>query len=412
MRNLAIPAFLIFLAAAIIQGCNSSSNSSSGSGPGVLNPGGSSGVALTNVYSKLPAFNKPVLALQAPGSGATWYVVEQTGHVRRFDNNVNTNSTSEVVDISDHVDSTSSGEMGLLGMAFHPSFPADPRVFLSYTTNNNGQVISHISAFTSSDGGLTLDPHSEQVLISVNQPETNHKGGNIVFGADGFLYIGFGDGGGAGDMHGTIGNGQNLDTLLGKILRIDVGLSNATTYTIPFENPFVGNPACGTTNGNGSQTCPEIYAYGFRNPWRFSFDSATDDLWVGDVGQDAWEEIDVVNIGGNYGWRCYEGNHPYNTAGCNGTYIAPVAEYDHSLGSAIIGGYVYRGAASTKTQGKYIFGDEGSGRIWSLPANSTSGSATELIHSSYAISSFAQDINGELYAIDYSGGRLYKLVFD
>ena len=411
MRNLTVPALLVLSVVAGVQGCGGSSSPNPGSGS--LSPGnGGSGVTLNNVFSHLPAFNKPVLALQSPASNTEWYVVEQTGHVRRFDNNASVSTTSEVIDISGRVDTTSGSEVGLLGMAFHPNFPSDPRIFLSYTTNISGQIISRVSAFTSTDNGLTLDPNSELVLLTINQPEANHNGGNIVFGADGFLYVGFGDGGGAGDMHGTVGNGQNLNTLLGKMLRIDVGDSHATAYVIPMDNSFVGNPLCGIVDGTGSQACPEIYAYGFRNPWRFSFDSATDDLWVGDVGQSAWEEIDEVNKGGNYGWRCYEGNHPYNTTGGNGTYIGPVAEYDHSLGTAVIGGYVYRGSASVKTQGKYIYGDEGSGRIWSLPASATNGTATELIHSTYAISSFAQGNDRELYAIDYSGGRIYKLMFN
>ncbi len=393
-----------------LQGCGGSSSSNTSQGGSVSAP--SSGLTLNNAYAQLPGFTHPILAVQAPLDNTQWYVVEQSGHVRRFDNNAAASSASQVVDISGRVDSTSGPEMGLLGMAFHPNFPSDPRVFLSYTTTISGQVISRISAFISNDNGMTLDPNSERILISVNQPETNHKGGNVVFGADGFLYIGFGDGGGAGDMHGTSGNAQNLDVLLGKILRIDVGDSNAITYAIPLDNPYVNNPLCGTNGGASTQACPEIYAYGLRNPWRFSFDSLNDNLWAGDVGQDAWEEIDMISKGGNYGWRCYEGDHAYNLTGCTGTYISPVAEYDHTQGQAVIGGYVYRGAASTKTQGNYIFGDEVSGRIWSLPTATVGSTATELIHSTYAISSFAQDNNGELYAIDYSGGRLYKLVFN
>ncbi|HVY21859.1 MAG TPA: PQQ-dependent sugar dehydrogenase [Steroidobacteraceae bacterium] len=396
----------------VLTACHHDSNSGGQNGQWSTQPP-SSGVTLSNAFPQLPAFTSPVLALQAPADRTQWYVVERAGHIKRFTNNAATTISTEVIDISNRVDSTSSGETGLLGMAFHPDFPSDPRVFLSYTTNINGQIVSRISAFTSNDNGQTLDANSEIVLLTVNQPESNHNGGNIVFGADGYLYIGFGDGGGGGDMHGAIGNGQNLNTLLGKMLRIDVGVSTATTYTIPSDNPYVNNPLCGTLGGNGSQACPEIYAYGFRNPWRFSFDRMNDNLWVGDVGQDSWEEVDLVDIGGNYGWRCYEGNHAYNTSGCTGTYISPIAEYDHSQGNgAIIGGYVYRGTVSTKTQGKYIFGDELSGRIWSMPTGASSATITELIHSAYPISSFAQDLDGELYAIDYSGGRLYKLIFN
>ncbi len=408
--NLAITA----MALGILTGlCGCGGGASPSAGGGVISSPSSSGVTLSNSFSQLPAFNRPVLALQPPADATTWYVVEQTGRVKRFSNSTTASATTVFVDISARVDSISSNEMGLLGMAFHPNFPSDPRVFLSYTTNVNGQAISRISAFTSRDNGLTLDANSENILLSVNQPigEFNHKGGDILFGHDGFLYIGFGDGGGAGDMHGTIGNGQNLNTLLGKILRIDVGLSTDTVYVIPLDNLYIGGALCGM-DGSGSQACPEIYAYGFRNPWRFSFDRLNDSFWLGDVGQNAWEEIDLVNKGGNYGWRCYEGNHVYNITGCNGNYVTPVAEYDHTQGQAIIGGYVYRGTASPKNQGKYIYGDEVSGRIWSIPTGTAGGTATELIHSNYAISSFAQDNDGELYAIDYAGGRMYKLVFN
>jgi len=414
MRPLKFLLLLSVAAACGLLGCHSGSrNPSQG---GVVTPPSSAGVTLQNAFAPLPAFTKPVLALQSPADNSQWYVVEQTGHVRRFANTSSVSITSEAINISDRVDSASGPEMGLLGMAFPPSFPTDPRVFLSYTANVNGAYISRISSFTSSDNGQTFDPGSEVTLLTVNQPagETNHKGGNLQFGSDGFLYIGFGDGGGAGDMHGAIGNGQNLNILLGKILRIDVGSANATTYTIPLDNTFVGNSLCGTNGGSGSQACPEIYAYGFRNPWRFNFDRTTDTLWVADVGQGSWEEIDIVNKGGNYGWRCYEGNHPYNTAGCSGSsYVSPVVEYDHSHGDdAIIGGYVYRGTVSAKTVGKYIFGDEVSGRIWSIPASTSSPAMTELIDSAYAISSFAQGNDGELYAIDYTSGRMYRLVFN
>jgi len=397
-----------------MQGCHSGSSNSNSGGGLITQP--SNGVTLQSAFPQLSGFTKPILALQAPSDNSMWYVVEQTGHIRRFGSSSSTTTSTEVIDISARVDSTSGSEMGLLGMAFHPSFPTDHRVFLSYTANVSGTYVSRISSFTSPDNGVTLDPNSEAILLTVNQPagENNHKGGNLQFGSDGYLYIGFGDGGGGGDVHGSIGNGQNLNILLGKMLRIDVGNMNATTYTIPANNTFTGNPLCGTSGGGGSQACPEIYAYGFRNPWRFNFDRTTDTLWVGDVGQGAWEEIDIVNKGGNYGWRCYEGNHVYNTSGCSGSsYVSPVVEYDHSHGDvAVIGGYVYRGITSTKTIGKYIFGDEASGRIWSIPTTSSSPAVTELIDSSYAISSFAQGNDGELYAIDYAGGRLYKLVFN
>ena len=222
-------------------------------------------------------------------------------------------SAAVVVDISARVAAPNDtpdpgGEMGLLGMAFHPQFPTDPRVFLSYTTLATGQRQSRVSAFVSNDGGVTIDPDSERILLTVNQPEANHNGGNIAFGKDGYLYVGFGDGGGGGDRHGTTGNAQNLNTLLGKMLRIDVNV--ASGYGIPTDNPFAQNAKCTATGG--SNACPEIYAWGFRNPWRISYDVPTGRLWVADVGQDRYEEIDVVEKGKNYGWDCREGKHPYN----------------------------------------------------------------------------------------------------
>lgn len=246
------------------------------------------------------SFTAPVAMLQAPGDSSRWFVVEQAGRVRVFANDPQAFSFDTFIDIAGRV--ASGGEMGLLGMAFHPDFPANPRVYLSYTNEAPARV-SRISEFTLGVNG-NLDPASERILLVIGQPEANHNGGNIAFGQDGFLYIGMGDGGGGNDQHGAFGNGQLLTTLLGKMLRIDV--SPATSYGIPADNPFRGNPHC-ATNGTGTQNCPEIYASGLRNPWRWSFDRQNGQLWVGDVGQGAREEIDRVMLGGNYGWRCFEG---------------------------------------------------------------------------------------------------------
>jgi uncharacterized repeat protein (TIGR03806 family) len=374
-----------------------------------VRPSSSDTASVQRVFPSL-TFVSPILALQAPGDSSRWYVVQQGGQVLRFVNNSGTTTTNTVIDLSGRI--TSGGETGLLGMAFHPNFPTDRRVFLSYTSS--GTLTSHISSFLTLDGGLTLDPTSERILLTLNQPESNHNGGNIAFGPDGFLYIGFGDGGGGGDQHtqnGPIGNGQSLTTLLGKILRMDVGtVETANTYTIPSTNPFAANPKCGPATN--AQSCPEIYAYGMRNPWRWSFDRQSGELWVGDVGQNTYEEVDIVTRGGNYGWRCREGLHPYNTSGCpTSGFIDPVAEYDHSLGVSITGGYVYRGPQTTALRGRYIFGDFGSGTVWTLlPDNSGGYTRTSLVGSGLAISSFAQANDGELYVVDYSGG-LYRLVF-
>jgi glucose/arabinose dehydrogenase len=248
------------------------------------------------------------------------------------------------------------------------------------------------------------------------QPATNHNGGNLVFGPhDGLLYVGFGDGdgGGAGDPWGTIGNGQDLNTVLGKLLRIDVGgaTSPSVPYRIPPGNPHAGNLPC--NSGTGSQPCPEIFAFGFRNPWRWSFDRTDHDLWVGDVGQGAREEVDRVVAGGNYGWRCLEGTQTYNPdCGPNaGTSLAPVAEYGRAAGQSITGGYVYRGAAIAGLQGRYVFGDFITGRLWHIAADQAPTrlmTADEGSASGLAIASFAEDTAGELYIVDY-GGTLHRL---
>jgi glucose/arabinose dehydrogenase len=359
-------------------------------------------------------FISPVAMIQAPGDSTRWFVVEQPGEVRVFDNNPTVTSGNSFIDIRGRV--ISGGELGLLGMAFHPGFPNDPRVFLSYTHNDTTGglgLVSRISVFTMSNVGLTLDPTSEQVLITIVSPEDNHNGGGIVFGPDGFLYIGMGDGGGANDEHPPIGNGQLLTTLLGKMLRIDIATgANGMLYSIPTDNPFAANAPCGAL-GTGSQECPEIYAWGFRNPWRWSFDRATGDLWVGDVGQSALEEVDRVVRGGNYGWRCFEGTRSTGL-NCGPVTAAnpPVAEYGRSVGTTVTGGYVYNGTAVPELVGHYVFGDFGSGRMWAIAADTaptltmTNGAA---FASDLNISSFAEDNDGELYVVHH-GGTLHRVV--
>ena len=355
-------------------------------------------------------FNGALALLQAPADNARWYVVEQGGLVKRFDIATPTVTTT-FIDMRARI--TVSSEAGLLGMAFHPDFPADRRVFLSYTVNVAGSLVSRISSFISNDNGVTLDAGSESVLLTLNQPEANHNGGNIVFGPDGFLYIGFGDGGGGGDAHGATGNGQRLTTLLGKMLRIDV--DNGSPYGIPAGNPFASHALCPAA-GRASSECPELFAWGFRNPWRWSFDRSGGDLWVGDVGQAQWEEVDKVTVGGNYGWRCREGAHDFNSsaAACaTAPLIEPIAEYDHSLGIAITGGYVYRGTQTTSLRGRYLFADYGSGRIFAwIPENAPAASPrkpTQLLASGLPISSFGQGNDGELYVV--ASSSLYRIVF-
>ena len=370
------------------------------------------------VFQKL-SFTNPVAMLQAPNeSGARWFVVEQAGVVRAFINDQAATTSVEFVNITGRV--ASGGELGLLGMAFHPAFPSAPRVYLSYTHTDPGPpavLVSRISEFSSSDGGVTLDPNSERILLVINQPEANHNGGHLAFSpTDGFLYIGMGDGGGSNDgfpgtAHGAIGNGQLMTTLLGKMLRIDV--SPTSGYGIPpTGNVFSSaNPQCGT-NGTGPLPCPEIYASGFRNPWRWSFDRQTGALWVGDVGQGTLEEIDHVVAGGNYGWRCFEGTQMTVNLPCGSepNLLPPVAEYGRTVGQSVTGGYVYRGSAIAGLNGRYVFGDFISKRIWNTAATTTGPTRqiTGGFASGLSISSFGEGVDGELYVVHY-GGQLYRL---
>jgi uncharacterized repeat protein (TIGR03806 family) len=354
------------------------------------------------------SFTAPIGLVQAPGDNSRWFVIQQDGVVKQFSGAAPA-SASNFIDVTDRV--RDGGEMGLLGMAFHPNFPTDNRVFLSYTSGTS-PLVSRVSVLTSSDGGATLNPASETILLTVDQPETNHNGGHLAFGPDGYLYIGLGDGGGGGDNHGDRGNGQRLTTLLGKLLRIDI--DGAAPYEIPPTNPYAGNAVCPRA-GRASGECPEIFAYGFRNPWRWNFDRDNGELWLADVGQGQWEEVNTVTSGGNYGWRCREGAHDFNggTLGCSaGALIDPVTEYNHTLGNSITGGYVYRGSQSTSLAGRYLFGDFGSGRIWAWIAENAAQprEPTQLLDTDLNISSFGQDNAGELYVVNY-GGTLHRINF-
>ena len=355
----------------------------------------------TNQVFSLVTMQAPVAMMQAPGDTSRWFVVEQQGIVRVFPNmaNVTDADVSVFIDISARVQS--GGERGLLGMAFHPSFGnGNFEVFLSYTRDNGG-LESAVSRFRSNDNGLTLDAMMEDIILTIPQEFSNHNGGQIAFGPDGFLYGGWGDGGSGGDPNDRA---QDTSNLLGTITRIDV--DGGVPYAIPAGNPFDANAASPCTQGFGGADCPEIYAYGFRNPWRWSFDRQTNDLWVGDVGQNQWEEVDRVVAGGNYGWDDREGAHCFEpAAGCSMNSIDPITEYDHSLGQSITGGYVYRGAAIPELQGSYVYGDFVQGRIWAIPATSQQGAVgQELLDTAFGISSFAEDNDGELYVIDYGGG--------
>jgi glucose/arabinose dehydrogenase len=271
------------------------------------------------------AFESPVAMKQAPNDASRWFVAEQGGRIRAFDNDPDADTAADFADLRGRVHL--SGEAGLLGMAFHPDFTTNGLVYLNFSELVGGAVRSVTAEFASADGGQTLAPASERVLLTVAKPATNHNGGNLEFGPDGFLYLGLGDGGGAADADG---NAQNPQRLLGKVLRIDVDAQpGGAPYGIPDGpggNPFAANPLC-NADGTGLQNCPEIFALGFRNPWRWSFDRQNGDLWLGDVGEGSWEEIDLVVSGGNYGWNIREGAHCFEPAsGCQTAgLIDPVA---------------------------------------------------------------------------------------
>lgn len=353
---------------------------------GPTQPPAPGSVGLTTLVSGL---NNPVDLEQPNDNSGRLFAIEQGGTISIVANG--TVISRPFLDITSKV--TSGGEMGLLGLAFHPNFAQNHLFYVHYDRNDGGQRQSIIAEYHVSSDPDVADPASERILLAVNQPFPNHKGGQMAFGPDGFLYIGLGDGGSEGDPHG---NGQNKGTLLGKILRIDVNsTSSGRPYAIPGDNPFA--------SGGGS---PEIFAYGFRNPWRFSFDRATGTLFAGDVGEDKFEEIDIVQRGSNYGWNIMEASHCFNPpAGCNTSGLTlPISEYSHSEGNAVIGGFVYHGSKVPALQGAYIFGDFGSGNIWTLTQNgSGSWTRTLLMNAGGNISSFAQDQAGEIYVVQLSG---------
>lgn len=293
------------------------------------------------------------------------------------------------LDISDRVRATSS-EQGMLGLAFHPQYEENGRFFVHYSDLNGDTVLSRFQV--SADDPNRADPASEVILLQQSQPYANHNGGQLAFGPDGYLYFGLGDGGSAGDPQN---NGQSLETWLGKILRLDV--DSGDTYGIPADNPFQGGKAK-----------PEIWAYGLRNPWRFSFDQRTQELYIADVGQNQWEEIDYLPAGSpggtNFGWRFKEASHAYEGGvPVDALLIDPVYEYDHSFGCSVTGGYVYRGQNLPEWQGIYIFGDYCSGRIWGLLRQNDQWVGQQLFETGGGLTAFGQDEAGEVYLVDANG---------
>jgi len=362
-------------------------------------PPPSASVEVVRVFPQL-GFLRPLAMLQAPDDASRWFVVEQDGLVRVFDNDPAVSDTSVFLDIAARVDS-GAAESGLLGFAFDPDYDENGYVYAAFTAT--APFRSVVSRFTLDAGSGVIDPGTERILLEVPQPATNHNGGNLVFGPDGYLYIGLGDGGGSGDPDN---NAQTTSTLLGSLLRVDV--DGAPPYTIPTDNAFAGNTECAT--GSGTQPCPEIFAWGLRNPWRFSFDQMTGELWVGDVGQGSWEEINRVEGGENFGWNEREGANCFPPGSdCAATSVDPIAQYAHGEGFSVTGGYVYRGAENPGLVGQYLFGDYVTGRIWRIPATASAGTEpVDLRDTTLSISSFGQDANGEVYVVDHEGG-LYQI---
>ena len=342
-------------------------------------------------------FTRPV-DFQVPGDGSgRIFVVEQAGVIKVFDNNPGTASTEVFLDIRSRV-RDQGNEEGLLGLAFHPAFASNGYFFVDYTASNPRRTVVARYSVDPNDPDRAL-PESGTVILQVGQPYSNHNGGQIVFGPDGYLYVALGDGGSGGDPQD---HGENPATLLGSILRIDV--DGGSPYAIPSGNPFVGN-----TDGYRE----EIYAYGLRNPWRISFDSSTGRLWAADVGQNLYEEVNIIEKGGNYGWDIMEGLHCYEpSTGCDRTGLTlPVWEYSHDLGISITGGFVYRGTLASSLEGRYVFADYGTGRIWALAGDGPEVQVEEIMNTNLAISSFGVDAQQELYVLAFNGS-IYRFTGD
>jgi len=365
-------ALLVLLASFAPLGCDSSSSSSNGS------------ITLKPFLSGL---DKPVYVTSAHDGSNRLFVVEKDGLIKVV-------KDGQLLDrpFLDIRAKTSRGaEQGLFSIAFSPSFDADKRFYLNYTDTHGDTVVSRWQV--SSGSPDTADSNSETMVLQVPQPFANHNGGCLQFGPDKMLYIGLGDGGSAGDPNG---NGQNLNVLLGKMLRIDV--SGTSGYSVPSDNPFAGRD-----DARG-----EIWAVGLRNPWRYSFDFDSGRLFTADVGQNKFEEVDIVERGKNYGWNIMEAGHCFRE-GCSTLGLElPIAGYGRDEGISVTGGYVYRGEAVPELQGKYIFGDFGSGTIWTLTDRSGKWDRAVLVKKAIAISSFGEDERRNLYVVDFAGG-IYRL---
>lgn len=348
-------------------------------------------------------FDAPVSIKNANNSKL--FVVERKGVIKILNADDSVNSTP-FLDINSKV-TDAGGERGLLGLTFHPNYNTNGYFYVNYINNSGNTVIARYSRTNET----TANTNSELILLSITQPAGNHNGGDMNFGPDGYLYIASGDGGGSGDPNNYA---QSLNTLLGKLLRIDVdNTSNGNNYAIPSNNPYLND---GNTN-----TLPEIWAYGLRNPWKFSFDKTTGDLWIADVGQGVYEEINMVpstTSAINYGWRCYEGaNHPYNTSGCppESSTTRPIAEYSHNGNGAfkcsITGGFRYRGSQYSSLSGLYFFADYCSDEIGVLTPNGSNWTMTfPKQYSNKGWTTFGEGNNGELYIAGLESGEVFKII--
>ncbi len=339
-------------------------------------------------------FDRPLDLQQPFDDNNTLYVVEQSGKIYSFKNEKTVEEKSLFLDITDRVDA-SGNEEGLLGLAFHPDFKNNGYFYVNYTASSPSRTV--IARFNAKNGDIA---DTEKKIIEYGQPYSNHNGGQILFGPDGFLYIAVGDGGSGGDPDG---NGQNRRTLLGSILRIDVDKAeNGKNYAIPGDNPFAGNE-------NGFRE--EIFAYGLRNPWRFCFNPVNGELWAADVGQNTIEEIDIVKSGGNYGWNFMEGSDCYGSAfDCETPgLIKPIFEYNHSVGQSITGGRFYQGESVAELDGAYIYADFVAGKIWALHYEAGEVTQNQLITDKIKlIASFGEDVKGGLYVLSFDG-NIYRL---
>ncbi len=330
------------------------------------------------------------------------FVATEYGTVHGWKNDPNTDTMTTFLDIRDRVQYDDKvSEEGFLGLAFHPKFKQNGEFFVYYSAKPTAENphLSVISRFhVSRDNPNQADPKSEEVILKIPQPYANHNGGTLVFGPDGFLYIGLGDGGAANDPHG---NGQNLKTLLGSILRIDVDHKDqGLSYAIPKDNPFVGR---------GDAARGEIWAYGIRNVWRIAFDRETGDLWAGDDGQDLWEEIDLITRGGNYGWNLREGKHKFGPNGSDPRpdLIEPLWDYSHDVGKSIVGGNIYRGKKVPELRGAYLYADYVTGQIWTLwydRSNKKVMANRTIRPKGEPVMSFGEDDDGEVYFLTQNGG--------